>query len=138
MWRPRFYTLAHHLSTVWSIQMNIPQQSIKWSWLLKADDDTYVIVENLKLFLAEYSPFKPYYFGKRFKPYGEYMSGGGGYVISREALLRVGVALKKNDGKICSESSSGGSEDVIMGSYIGFRDSQKGNFLSLNPHTFFR
>ena len=34
-------------------------------WFLKADDDTYVVMENLKNFLAQYNTTKPYYFGCR-------------------------------------------------------------------------
>ena len=48
--------------------------AIKWShehyhndmnWYLKADDDTYVIVENLKAMLSKYDPRQPYYLGFR-------------------------------------------------------------------------
>lgn len=36
----------------------------EYDWYLKIDDDTYVIVENVKRFLRYYDPNKPYYFGK--------------------------------------------------------------------------
>lgn len=47
-------------------------------WFLKADDDTYVIVENLRHFLSKHNASNPVYFGCRFKPYVKqgYMSGG--------------------------------------------------------------
>lgn len=40
--------------------------------------------------LKEYDGNKPYYFGCRFKPYVKqgYMSGGAGYVLSKEAVKR--------------------------------------------------
>ncbi|XP_047239837.1 glycoprotein-N-acetylgalactosamine 3-beta-galactosyltransferase 1 [Girardinichthys multiradiatus] len=60
------------------------------NWFLKADDDTYVVVENLKYILSKFDPEKPLYMGRRFKPFISqgYMSGGAGYVLSKEALRR--------------------------------------------------
>ena len=38
-------------------------------WFLKSDDDTYVIVENLKLMLADFNTSEPMWFGCKFHPY---------------------------------------------------------------------
>ncbi|XP_023681414.1 glycoprotein-N-acetylgalactosamine 3-beta-galactosyltransferase 1-B-like [Paramormyrops kingsleyae] len=81
-------------------------------WFLKADDDTFVIVDNLRWLLSNYTPEEPIYFGKRFKPYTKqgYMSGGAGYVLSKEALRRFVEGFRT---KVCTHTSS--VEDLALG-----------------------
>ncbi|XP_071097838.1 glycoprotein-N-acetylgalactosamine 3-beta-galactosyltransferase 1-like [Haliotis cracherodii] len=72
----------------------------KYDWFLKADDDTFVVMENLKFLLSHYDPTEGVYVGHLFKKYTKwgYMSGGAGYVISRPALrLLVEQGYNKND-----------------------------------------
>uniref|UniRef100_A0A3P8V9L8 N-acetylgalactosaminide beta-1,3-galactosyltransferase n=1 Tax=Cynoglossus semilaevis TaxID=244447 RepID=A0A3P8V9L8_CYNSE len=81
-------------------------------WFLKADDDTFVVVDNLRWVLSNYTPEQPIYFGKRFKPYTKqgYMSGGAGYVLSKEALKRFVEGFRT---KVCTHTTP--VEDLAMG-----------------------
>lgn len=95
------YVYEHHLNDA--------------DWFLKADDDTYVVVENLRYMLSTHDGNEPVYFGCRFKPFMRqgYMSGGAGYVLSREAVRRLVVEGLPN--RTRCRQDNGGAEDVEMG-----------------------
>ena len=69
-----------------------------YDWYLKADDDTFVFVDNLKKFLKTKNSSKPVTYGYDFKTIVDrgYHSGGGGYVLSKEALSRLQAKLYEN------------------------------------------
>ncbi|XP_072308857.1 glycoprotein-N-acetylgalactosamine 3-beta-galactosyltransferase 1-B [Eucyclogobius newberryi] len=98
--------------TIRAFQYAYEHHAHEADWFLKADDDTYVIVDNLRWLLANHTPEEPIYFGRRFKPYTKqgYMSGGAGYVLSREALKRFVEGFKS---KTCTHTTS--VEDLAMG-----------------------
>ena len=82
----------------------------KYDWYYIVDDDAYANIKNFKEFLQDKNPREAITFGyviRLFVSQG-YHSGGPGYVLSNEAFVRVGSALKKNI-KNCPDS---GIDDV--------------------------
>jgi len=80
-------------------------------WFMKADDDSFVVVENLRYYLARYNTTDPNYFGRHFVPFGGYNSGGAGYVFSKQTLADF-VNIMKDPSKCKLKSFA---EDAEVG-----------------------
>ncbi|XP_052259449.1 glycoprotein-N-acetylgalactosamine 3-beta-galactosyltransferase 1-like [Dreissena polymorpha] len=68
------------------------QEMEHFDWFLKADDDTYVIMENMRFILKGLNPERPAYLGYQLEPTcvdSPYMSDGAGYVFSLSGLKRL-------------------------------------------------
>ncbi len=97
------------LKTIEDVFQNHPE----YGWYLKADDDTFIFVDNLRLFVRDKKSRAPITFGYDFKNlYGVekgYHSGGAGYLLSNRAVEKLSSHLKK--GKRCYSS---GVEDLNL------------------------
>ncbi|VDK35626.1 unnamed protein product [Taenia asiatica] len=85
-----------------------------YDFFMKADDDTYVIAENLRFFLSNQDPNIPILMGRRFNysVEGFFPSGGAGYVLSRGALKLIVEGIL-NGASACAQSQA--PEDVQIG-----------------------
>jgi glycoprotein-N-acetylgalactosamine 3-beta-galactosyltransferase len=87
----------------------------KADWFIKADDDTYLMMDNLREFLSQYNTMDPHHFGRKFSVYKDaYYSGGSGIVLSKEALLRMGKAFPTAEAEGWAGAPRGtGPEDLL-------------------------
>lgn len=56
-----------------------------FDWFLKADDDTFIVVDNLRRFMESHNPRTPVWYGAKLKNpkvKDGYQSGGAGYLLS--------------------------------------------------------
>lgn len=83
-----------------------------YDWFFKGDDDTYVIVENLRHFLRRQPSNYSFYYGYIATTTDRlYTSGGAGYVLSQDALLQFGkkILSKPEERNSCRKDEA---EDV--------------------------
>ncbi|KAF2366476.1 Fringe-like [Trinorchestia longiramus] len=96
-----------------------------FDWFLKADDDTYFIIENLRDLLRTQDPNDNIYFGCNLRTPDStgYMSGGAGYVLSRAALQQLGPALHNSQSWLTDTDP----EDVNIGAVLRAAGAQPGD-----------
>ena len=98
--------------TIFAFRSLLMRYGEEFDWFMKADDDTFVVPDNLYKFLREYNSSIPYYFGREITINGViYCSGGGGYIVSRAALKLFVNGL---DG-VCKDQNNGVVEDYEFG-----------------------
>ncbi|CAF0956706.1 unnamed protein product [Adineta steineri] len=109
-------TYSHLPDKVREILLFLNKYYPNYDWYLKADDDTYVIIENLLRFLIstiKRRP-KPVLYGYRFRE-DYYVSGGSGYVLTRKGLDLFGSYM--NDNLLYARCNST-MEDMMVGSCL--------------------
>ncbi len=105
------YKILFAFEDVFKLQPN-------FDWFLKADDDTFIFYDNLRDFVATKKPSDPITFGYDFKVIvpGGYHSGGGGYLLSNEAMKRL--MLKWRHSMHLLQGPFKGVEDVEVASLL--------------------
>lgn len=85
----------------------------EFDWFMKADLDTFVLMENLKYFLVDKCANEKFTYGRHFRKFNKngYLDGGSSYLISRESIRLFGDSMKK-DKEFCV--SKEGLEDVEL------------------------
>ncbi|CAF0954953.1 unnamed protein product [Rotaria sordida] len=100
--------------TLLSLLYIYKQYGHDYDWFFKGDDDTYVIIENLRHFLRRRPSNTSFYYGYIAKTSDRlYPSGGAGYVLSQEALLQFGKQILTNTEKrkLCNKDEA---EDINL------------------------
>ncbi|GAB5359309.1 hypothetical protein AAMO2058_000533400 [Amorphochlora amoebiformis] len=68
-------------------------------WFMKADIDTFLIIDNIRAFLSFLDPKKPHYLGHtlmhEWDKFNLVFNSGIGYILSREVLRRYGQRLNQ-------------------------------------------
>ncbi|XP_071552788.1 glycoprotein-N-acetylgalactosamine 3-beta-galactosyltransferase 1-like isoform X3 [Panulirus ornatus] len=114
----------------------------EFDWVVKADDDTFLVVENLQAAVRTLDPNQPQATGVHLHTWetgSTYLNGGAGYVLSRGAVTKlVEDGLKAN--QCHGHLQLGTKEDVNMAlclSYLGLlRAERRGHQFPLyrRPH----
>ncbi|CAF0808389.1 unnamed protein product [Brachionus calyciflorus] len=94
-------------SKVISAFLDIYKRYSNYDWYLKADDDTFIMMDNLRSFLKDKRSYQPGTFGFNLKTW---QSGGAGYVFSHHSLQKFGSNYEKNS-SFCVNT---GTEDLDM------------------------
>ncbi|CAJ0586651.1 unnamed protein product, partial [Mesorhabditis spiculigera] len=80
----------------------IERHPVKYDWYLRADDDAYIVVDNLRAFLYKHSPDVPHYFGYRWNFFSEEgYADGGAYILSRPTVEAFNRVMK--DPELCPD-----------------------------------
>lgn len=136
----------HLWSKMRKIVRYVYQYRNDYDYFYKADDDTYLFVENLADELSRRNRDEPFMIGHRFRRFQKdgYFSGGAGYVLSRGALkLLIERAIDKHPTCPTYDEDKEDVKMSVCGVAVGvklldaFDDLRKNKFNWISPETAF-
>ncbi|KAG5450882.1 Glycoprotein-N-acetylgalactosamine 3-beta-galactosyltransferase 1 [Clonorchis sinensis] len=109
----------------------------EFDFFYKADDDTYALIDNLRLLLASHDPHTPVLMGQVHKSFIEqgYPSGGAGYVMSQAALRLIVQGMKNTT--MCYDQRFSFAEDLKLGACAAALGIQLIHSVDENGHSHF-
>jgi len=111
--------------TMWSYIYNNKELLYEHDWFIKADDDTFIISENMRGFLQYHDPNFPHYMGhsirSRWERENVIFNSGVCYALSRKTLIKIGPyishlpTLQHQTGRSHCIDRKGAGEDPTTG-----------------------
>eukprot|EP01084_Bolivina_argentea_P001974 3642_1 len=94
----RLKNIWEKMHRTWTKIFSIPKYINNYEWFLKADDDSFIVTQNLFGFLQYYDPSYTHYLGhtlrQRWEKENIVFNSGTCYVLSRQTLLAIGRYLR--------------------------------------------
>ncbi len=140
-----FYNETYHRLTdkVFKTLIDVYLKYDYFDWYIKADDDTLIFIDNLKSFLKNKNVSEPITYGYDYKLFVKpvFHSGGAGYVLSNEALKRIGSKLVSNN-SFCENTNYEDIDvasclrklDVLPGKSIDTKGRERFHAYSIDTH----
>eukprot|EP00055_Hartaetosiga_balthica_P005315 m.15405 g.15405 ORF g.15405 m.15405 type:complete len:611 (+) comp4469_c0_seq2:136-1968(+) len=75
----------------------------EFDWFIRGDDDTFLLMDNVREYLEEFNPNEPHFFGRLFETKKgtaagvKFYGGGSGTIVSKGALDKLVIASKTDN-----------------------------------------
>tara|TARA_B110000003_G_scaffold223713_1_gene224160 strand:- start:5143 stop:5874 length:732 start_codon:yes stop_codon:yes gene_type:complete len=115
-WDDNYGALARKSHQVWTLIHR--KYGEQFDFFMKADFDTYILMENMIKYLGSFDHRQPYYLGKQLlhPKFGPFVAGAA--VVMSQAALSMLYAATSRDSESCSEeyfATFGGQDDLALG-----------------------
>jgi hypothetical protein len=84
-----------------------------FDWFLFADDDTFIHMNNLRIFLQDKNSKEHIQYGHRFQSNDDYLSESAGFVLSRKAYKSLIKNISSSDAKLCKNKGTDHYLDLL-------------------------